>query len=220
MYLTSLPLQKGSLPPDTNMNVITPRLNMSEAGHARSFGLGLYWHLGLKYWTKQYNHHINIPYLAISGAIKPTVPQKPTLTFPLWSSLLARPKSISFIYFHRIYTLRIVKKSSSQYHLIVIMSTPHHDVGRFEIQVDNSIVMDVVESLHNLHHKQLALLLCQGVVAGGDFWEQISCLVMIRRVKVLMSLSGKLVLENYWRTNSLKLIKTRATSFQYTVGNN
>ena len=59
--------------------------------------------------------------------------------------------------------------SSYHKHLVVIMPASHHDVGRFEIQVDNSVVMDVVESLHNLHHKQLALLLCQGVVAGGDF---------------------------------------------------
>ena len=56
------------------------------------------------------------------------------------------------------------------------MPAPHHDVGRLEVQVDDPVVVDVVESLHYLQHEQLALLLRQGVVAGGDLGEQISCL--------------------------------------------
>ena len=66
--------------------------------------------------------------------------------------------------------------SSYHNHLVVIMPAPHHDVGRLEVQVDDPVVVDVVESLHYLQHEQLALLLRQGVVAGGDLGEQISCL--------------------------------------------
>ena len=59
--------------------------------------------------------------------------------------------------------------SSYHKHLVVIMPASHHDVGRFEIQVDDPVIVDVVQSLYDLCHEQPALLLCQGVVAGGDF---------------------------------------------------